>query len=138
MKFTIKISLCLLIMLSIACDSDLLKSSYKELGTFDTKLEAQNKAITHILSQYGSLPQNEYYKVIYSFRDADPGDFSRNSMWYHKASNELAIEVDIHSGMACQWKQVSKTVLQQAAMSKKSLNKVDSLSRPNQELGRCL
>lgn len=138
MKFT-KIVCTFFVISLTGCYPNLLNESYKEIGTFDTKVEAQNKAVAYILNQYGSLPQNKYYKVLYSFRNVSHGDFNRNAMWYNKESNELAIEVDINSGIACQWKEVNKTILEQAAVSTNSLSKIDSLSKPNKELSQsCL
>ncbi len=123
----------------MACNSDPFGlGTYKDLGTFDTKLEAQNRAVNFILSKYSSLPENEHYKVLYSFRDAKPGDYSRNALWYHKQLQQVGLEVDIHSGMICQWTEVNKRVLEQAIQSTNSLTKIDSLAKPNQPRSQCL
>ena len=129
---------CLLLLGSmVGCISNPFSDGYKDLGTFDTKVEAQNQAVAHILSKYNSLPDKDY-KVLYNFRDARPGDVSRNALWYNKNSNDMAIEVDINSGAACRWSEVGKIVLEQASRSSDSMIKIDSLSKPNQPTSQCL
>ena len=130
---------CLLLLGSIVgCTSNPFSDGYKDIGTFDTKLEAQNQAVAHILERYNSLPDNEDYKVLYNFRDARPGNTSRNSLWYNKSSTSLAIEQDIHSGATCRWKDVGKAVLEQAIKSSNSMMRIDSISAPNQPASQCL
>lgn len=143
MELNVKRLIYLLPLLLVACEINPLNSSYlnggyKDLGTFDTKLDAQNQAVAFILNKYGSLPRQDHYKVRYSFRDARPNEFSRNALWYHKELAELALEVDIHSGSVCRWTDVNETILEQATKSTNSLTRIDSLATPNQPFSQCL
>ena len=139
MKLVTKTSFYLLTLTCIACDFNPFGiDTNKDLGTFDTKVEAQNRAVNFVLSKYSSLPENEHYKVLYSFRDAKPGEYSRNALWYHKELQQAGLEVDIHSGMVCRWDEVDKHVLEQATQSTNNLIKIDSLAKPNQPLSQCL
>jgi hypothetical protein len=108
------------------------------LGIYDTRVEAQNKAISHILEKYESLPKDGYYKVVYSFRDNAPNTRSKNSLWYNRGSKELGLEKDVNSGPACLWQEVSKSILEQAGKSTDGMIRVDSLSKPYQPTSQCL
>ncbi|SFC85811.1 hypothetical protein SAMN05216167_102608 [Spirosoma endophyticum] len=131
-------SCLILIFILTGCKPTGLNGSYKDLGEFESRIEAQNQAITNILDQYNSLPQNDYYKVRYSVRNSAPTERSENALWYHKELSSLALEQDIHSGAVCRWQEVSKVVLEQAIRSANSLIKIDSLSKPNQPFRQCL
>ncbi len=108
------------------------------MGTYDTKIEAQNKAIIYILGKYESLPSDGYHKVVYSFRDNLMGEPSKNALWYNKRDIKLGLEVDVNSGIACSWKEVSKSVLEQASKSKNGMVEIDSLSNRDQPTAQCL
>lgn len=120
------------------CSSDIVNRGYVSLGIYDTRIEAQNKAICHLLEKYESLPKDGYYKVVYSFRDDAPDRRSKNSLWYDRGAEKLALELDVNSGTACSWQEVSKTTLEQAGKSADGMLKIDSLSKPNQPTRQCL
>jgi hypothetical protein len=104
---------------------------------YKTKLNAQNGAIKHIIAKYNSLPDNQYYKVKYSVTDPLPNEERENAIWYDKGKAELVFEADVASGPMCTWREVSRTILDQASKSANSLSKVDSLAKPNQPFGQC-
>lgn len=122
----------------IGCVSDILSGGYESLGTYDTRVEAQNKAINRVLERYESLPENEYYKVVYSFRDNAPNRRSKNSLWYNRGTRKLALEVDVNSGISCSWQEVSKNILEQASKAGDGMIKIDSLSNRDQPVSQCL
>ncbi len=121
----------------LGCDSGNISGQYHNIGVYGTNLNAQNGAIRHITAKYSSLPDNRYYKVKYSVTNALPTEGRENAIWYDKGKTELVFEADVASGPICTWREVSKTVLDQASKSASSLSKVDSLAKPNQSFGQC-
>ena len=119
------------------CQADFVTGGYTELGTFDTKIDAQNRAIVFIVGKYGSLPEKDY-KVRYSFRDGGPSVRKTNALWYDKKSAGLALEIDINSGPVCRWRDVDRSILEKASLSVNGLAKIDSVAKPNQPMSQCM
>ncbi len=132
-----KRSCLLLLCISLGCDPVSITGKYHNIGVYKTKLNAQNGAIKHIIAKYNSLPDNQYYKVKYSVTDPLPNEERENAIWYDKGKAELVFEADVASGPMCTWREVSRTILDQASKSANSLSKVDSLAKPNQPFGQC-
>lgn len=133
----LKQSYSLILCVFLGCDSGNISGRYHNIGVYGTKLNAQNGAIKHIIAKYSSLPDNGYYKVKYSVTNTLPTEARENAIWYDKGKAELVFEADVASGPMCTWREVSKTVLDQASKSASSLSKVDSLAKPNQPLSQC-
>ena len=136
MKISRKSYLLLLIFLA-GCDPTTINGGYHDLGRYSTRIEAQNGAIADILKNYGSLPLNGDYKIKYSISKTSPTERSPNALWYNKAEAKLALELDLGSGVACRWTEVTRTVLEQALKSANSLAKIDSIAKPNQPIAQC-
>lgn len=120
------------------CESTGVDGGYHDLGVFSSRVQAQNIAIADILRNYGSLPTNGYYKVKYANNNALPNEHRENALWYSKGESTLRLEVDVNSGSVCSWQEVSRSVLEQAVKSTDSMNKIDSLAKPNQPYAQCL
>lgn len=126
--------------LLIGCDLASINGGYHDLGLYDTRIDAQNKAIADILRNYGSLPQNGYYKLKYAFRKPTPTAPTgqrEHALWYNKNENQLALEVDVNSGIACKWTNVTRALLEEANKSTDSMSKIDSLGKPDQPIAQC-
>ncbi len=124
-------------MLITGCGILSINSGYHDIGKFSTKNDAENGGIAYILKKYDSLPKEGYYKIKYSMTNRVPTERSPNSLWYNKNEAKLALELDIGSGTACKWSDVTKAVLEQALKSNTGLSKMDSLAKPDQPLGQC-
>lgn len=122
----------------LGCKELGLTDPYRDLGSFNSRVEAQNQAITHILEKYNSMPTDQYYKVKYDNKNAPPSEFRQNALWYNKRDETLKLELDVYSGPSCTWDKVTRDVLEQASKSNDSMLKIDSLTRPNQPTSRCL
>lgn len=130
--------ICLLLAsLLVGCDFTAIDSGYKDIGTFNSRAEAQRQAINTILDKYGSLSTSGYYKVRYANRNSPTSEDPENAIWYSLKDSELVFEADVHSGPVCRWKQVSKAVLEQASKSTTSLATIDSLAKPEQPFRQC-
>ena len=118
-----------------ACEMNLFESEYKNLGKFDSKQEAENTALERFENQYKSLPEAGFYKVMYSFPDSVDtqngriASVSRRALWYDKSSQHLGVEVDVYSGMVCQWEKVDQNALQQMVSVKRGIAGIDSLAQ---------
>ncbi|MFD2570027.1 hypothetical protein ACFSUS_05235 [Spirosoma soli] len=128
----------LLLGIMLGCDTPFINGGYVNIGDFKTRLDAQNKAVLHILANYASIPKDKYYKVKYAVPDAPLNEQRENAIWYHKGDAELVFEADVSSGPVCKWKEVSRTVLVKASKSAESLFTVDTLAKPNQPFRQCL
>lgn len=132
---------CLFVVsLLVSCNLASINGGYHDLGLFSTRVEAQNRAIADIVRNYGSLPENSYYKVKYSFRNQTPGvptGQSEHALWYNKNETQLALEVDVNSGVVCRWTSTSRTLLDQASKAADSMALIDSLGKPNQPIAQC-
>ena len=127
----------LLIVSLIGCSPDFLADTYKDIGTFNTRIEAQNQAINYLFNRYDALPQSKNYQVLYSFRDAGPNTRSKNGLHFNKEYNQLSLETDPGSGYVCRWRKVDRTILEQSLKSSNSLSKIDSLAEPQQPFAQC-
>lgn len=112
--------------------------SYKSLGTFDTKREAQNQALAHIINRFDRLPKNDFYRVSYSFRDVDPSLGNRHAIWYNQQEHRLGMEVDLGSGMTCIWYEVDQALLEQIVQINQGMAGVDSLAKSVYDNAHCL
>lgn len=134
--------LCFLLVSLVSCLENYSKN-YRDLGKFGTRVEAENKAIQHLINDYTSLPTEDYYRVMYEFKDNQwqpkEGMTHLHALWYHKGNQQLKIELDFHSGTACGWSNVSLNTLQQVLQSKQGLVTLDSLVKlTNPEKVSCL
>lgn len=124
----------------VSCDPASINGGYHDLGSFNTRVEAQNRAIADILKNYGSLPENSYYKVKYSFRNQTPTaptGQSEHALWYNKNETQLALEVDVNSGVVCRWTSANRSLLDQASKKMDGMALIDSLGKPNQPIAQC-
>ncbi len=131
MKLNAKTSLTFLLIGCFSCDSSnpLGLDRYGEMGTFESKFDAQNATLSHIAGRFNRLPSDDFYRVIYSFHDADPAQGNRHAIWYHKTEQRLGVEVDINSGMTCTWYEVDRVKLEEIVKAGKGIAGVDSLAK---------
>ncbi len=122
----------------LGCKEPNLFSPYRDVGSFSSRVEAQNQALAEIVKNYGSLPTNKDYKVKYTNANALPSEYRQSALWYNKTDQTLKLELSIPDGAACIWKKVSRDVLEQAIKSNDGMLIVDSLSTPNQPTKTCL
>jgi hypothetical protein len=121
-----------------SCKEPGLFSSYRDLGSFSSRVEGQNQALTYLLKNYNSLPTNGDYKLKYTNDNALPSEARANALWYNKNQETLGLEQDIPDGPSCYWKNVRKDILEQAVKSSDGMRAIDTLSVPNQPANTCL
>jgi hypothetical protein len=120
------------------CELISLGKEYKSIGRFPNRTTAERMALEHISKRYGELPENEYYKVSYSFDTTLANVRTSHAIWYDKTKNKLAMEYDIHSGINCKWDSVNRSVLNQLVLGNRGLVLADSLANPGQpKYSRC-
>lgn len=122
--------LLLLVFSLTGCEIISLSKEYKSIGRFPNRTAAERKALEHLSNQYGKLPENEYYKVSYSFDTTATNVRTSHAIWYSKTDSLLAMEYDIHSGTSCRWEAVNQSVLNQLVVGNKGLLLADSLAKP--------
>jgi hypothetical protein len=136
-------SLSIIILLSVfcltGCEIISLSKEYKSIGRFPNRTAAERMALEHLSNQYDKLPQNDYYKVSYSFDTTLANVRTSHAIWYNKAKNELAMEYDIYSGIICRWEAVDRSILNQLVLGNRGLILADSLANPgqNHKYSRC-
>lgn len=118
---------CVLLCLA-SCDINAI-GPYYNLGKFQTRIIAENKALAYLASNYDKLSSSDYEKVSYMFDQLTPVNRLKNAVWYSKANQELRLEADLGSGICAAWKGVNKDVLLQLALSSKGLISADSLGQ---------
>ena len=121
--------LLLLVFSLTGCEIIALSKEYKSIGRFPNRIAAERKALEHLSNRYSKLPENEYYKVSYSFDTTAANVRTSHAIWYSKSENELAMEYDIHSGTTCRWQSVNQSVLNQLVAGNKGLPLADSLAK---------
>ncbi len=120
-----------------SCKEPNLFNSYRDIGSFDSRVEAQNHALAYILANYDSLPTNREYKVKYNNDNALPSEARQNALWYNKREETLKMEVDIPDGPSCTWKNVRKDILEKATKSSNGMIALDTLATPSQSANTC-
>lgn len=129
MRFsTLRIAVGIFLLSLSGCD---IKSigPYYNLGKFQTRIIAENKALAYLVSRYDKLPSTGYEQVSYTFDQSNPVNRSQHAVWYSKTDQELNLETDIGSGSCATWKGVSKDVLLRLAMGGNGLVNADSLAQ---------
>ncbi|MCK8496126.1 hypothetical protein M0L20_29940 [Spirosoma sp. RP8] len=136
----IRSAISILAVVSIfSCKEPNLFNSYRDIGSFSTRIEGQNQAISHILGKYGSLSTNDKsYKVKYTRSNAPSSEHPQNALWYNKSQEVLGLEVSPPDGVSCSWKNVTKDILERAAKSSNAMLTIDSLAVPSQPTNTCL
>jgi hypothetical protein len=121
-----------------SCKEPGLFTSYRDIGSFSSRVQGQNQALVHILDKYSSLPTNKEYKVKYANNNALPNEARQNALWYDKRKEVLSLEVDIPDGPSCSWKNVTKAVLEEAVKSSDGMRSLEYFAVPNQPTNTCL
>jgi hypothetical protein len=122
-----------------SCREPNLFSPYQDVGSFDSRVEGQNRALALILHKYPSLANNNRsYKVKYTRNNAPSSERAENALWYNKSQQTLALEISPPDGAACHWKNVTRAVLERATKSSNGMLTIDSLAVPGQPTNYCL
>jgi hypothetical protein len=122
-----------------SCKEPNLFNSYRDIGSFSSWVEGQNRALALILDKYGSLStNNKPYKVKYTNNNAPSSEARVNALWYNKSQQILALEISPPDGAACHWKNVTRDILERATKSSNGMLTIDSLAVPGQPTNYCL
>jgi hypothetical protein len=129
----------LLVVVSVfSCKEPGIFSSYRDLGSFSSRVEGQNQALAYFLKNYDSLPKNKSYKIKYTRENSPSSEHPQNALWYNKSQEVLSLEVSPPDGAACSWSSVRKDVLEKAVKLSDGMRAIDTLSVPNQPANTCL
>ncbi|GAB3753688.1 hypothetical protein [Spirosoma pomorum] len=131
-------SLLLVFVSAFSCNEPGILSRYRDLGSFSSRVEGQNKALAYFLKNYDSLPRNAPYRIKYAKNNPLPSEHPENALWYNKSEEILSLEVSPPDGPACYWKSVRKDVLEEAVKSIDGLRTLDTLAMPGQPTNTCL
>ncbi len=121
-----------------SCKEPNLFNRYRDLGSFSSRVEGQNKALAYFLENYNSLPTSGSYRIKYAQDYSPSSGHPENALWYNKGQEILSLETSPPDGPACFWKNVKLDVLEKAVKSSDGLRAVDSLSLPGQPIKTCL